>query len=42
MSFGPLEITTMLVMVLIVVCTCVGAYVITRRLVTAIARRFRR
>ena len=46
MSFGPLELGLILVIVLvsllILVCACVGAYVIVRRLVTAIERRIRR
>lgn len=42
MPFGPLEIAMILVNLLILVCACVGAYVIVRRLITAIARRFRR
>ena len=42
MSFGPLEITMIFVVLLIVVCACVGAYVIVRRLISAIARRIRR
>ena len=42
MSFGPLELTTIFALLLIVVCACVGAYVIVRYLVKAIARRIRR
>lgn len=42
MSIGLLEITAIFVILLICVCACVGAFVIARRLITAIARRTRR
>lgn len=42
MSFGPLEITTIFVSLLILVSACVGAYVIVRYLAKAIARHIRR